>query len=112
MSGEGFGVIIKADEMKLCRGWVLRLLQYFQLKQTREINDRVLKGSLEQVGHQITMPVLHAQIRYLEEKGYVETREPTTPDFPMLVCWITAKGIDLHEGSIEDVGVKFGDEDR
>jgi len=110
MSPGSFEETIRADAMKFCRGWILRLLSKFQLQATRETNDQVLQGALQVVGHQVSMPVLHAQIRYLAEKGYVELKQPV-PDVPVVTCWITAKGMDLYEGSIEDVGVLFDNED-
>ena len=37
----------------------------------------------------------------------IDLREPADIKFPMLVAWITATGVDLHERTIEDPGVEI-----
>jgi hypothetical protein len=53
---------------------------------------------------------LMGQIKYLEEKGYIKSemaKNIVTGEMVLLVT-ITARGIDLLEGSCRDVGVACG----
>jgi hypothetical protein len=56
----------------------------------------------------LTEPTLMGEVKYLERKGYVETENAvnfvTKREAMMIV--ITAKGIDLLEGSCTDVGIE------
>lgn len=104
----GYELTLKTETNRLRRGWILRILNYSQHHKSREMNDRLILSGLGEVGHQVSMPTLHADLSYLQEKGYVELREPDGAAFGMRVAAITAKGVDLYEGSIDDAGVDFG----
>ena len=94
------------ETTKRRRGWILRTLSYHLRQDARDVNDEVLKGALDSIGHSVPLPTLHADLEYLAEKGYVDLSRPKgVAALVPLVARITAAGIDLHEGSIQDVGV-------
>lgn len=105
-----FDLPFKGNENRLRRGWILRMLNYFQHVKSRWVNDKLIQSGLQDVGHAVTMPTVHADFHYLAEKGYLEVREPEEAKFTALSAAITAKGIDLYDGTIEDPGVDFGRE--
>ena len=111
MSTDKFKLSLKADQNRRRRGWILRILNYFNNEKTRELNDKLISDGLEEAGHRVHIAVLHADLRYLEERGYVGLRQSEDLPIDMMVAWITAKGVDLYEGTIADAGVKFRDED-
>lgn len=111
MSGTGtgnFAIGLKASQNKLRRGWILRILNYFNHSASREVNDRLIMEGLEQQGHGVSMPTLHADLRFLGEKGFVHIREPERPAGIAMVAWISARGTELHERIIDDPAIEFG----
>ena len=96
------------SQNRLRRGWVLRILNYFNTRRSRQTNDKILQDALQQVGHGVVMSVLHADLRYLGERGYVEVEEPDDTPFAMMTAALTSKGVDLYEGTIDDPGIDFG----
>lgn len=106
-----FKVTLRVSQNRLRRGWILRILNYFQhQKESQGVNDRVIQSGLQQNGHDVTMPTLLADLQYLKEKGYCRVIEQqNTPTFMVVSAAITAQGVDLYEGSIpEDPGIDFG----
>ena len=106
MSTERFKTNLKAQQNRARRGWVLRILNYFNNEKSRDLNDKIIQDGLQEAGHGVPLPVLHADLRYLEERGYVHLTQAEMP-FTMMVARITSKGVDLYEGTVEDEGIDF-----
>lgn len=96
---------MKRIRKRLRRGWIMHIVRI----SAGETNDKLIQASLAEAGYEVSMPELHGELRYLEEKGYLRLTSPRDLDLPfeMLVAELTAKGQDLLDGSIEDVGVQF-----
>ena len=102
-----FKLKLNTEQNRRRRGWIIRILNYIQHSEGREMNDALLQKTLADPGHRVEMATLHADLRYLEEKGYVGLRKPEAAAFDMLVAWVTAKGVDLYEGAVDDAGIVF-----
>ena len=96
-------------QRQLRRGWIIQILNF----SNGPTNDKLIQSALCRAGHEVTMPTLHADLEYLRDKGYIKMTEPADMElpFPMLVADLTVKAIDLIEGSIEEIGIKFGHRD-
>jgi len=94
----------EARENKKRRGWVLRILS----KHRAPMNDSLLLDALNVAGHVVSMPTLHGDLEYLEEKGYVVNEENGEFGFTLRVAKLTAKGRDILEESIADPGIDLG----
>jgi hypothetical protein len=96
-------VSLADDQNRLIRGRILKLLRAVNLN---HIAADVLVATLSGCGHRLTIESLLAILQYLVDKGYVEVREVTVEGVgPVTTARITARGIDLLEGSVEDPGV-------
>lgn len=102
---------LKAGSNRLRRGWIIRILNYFNQDATKRVNDRLMLAALQEVGHDVKLPILHADLRYLAEKGYILAEDPEAASFAMFTAALTARGVDLYEGTISDPGVDFGHDD-
>lgn len=87
------------------RGNVLRFLA--SVYPSTVANDAVLRTFYEYE----KVDDIEEALAYMVEKGYVERREfkaPFDDMFHFSVCYkATAKGIDLHDGTLTDPGVFF-----
>jgi hypothetical protein len=91
------------EHNRLIRGRILKLLRAVNLN---HIAADVLVATLGGCGHRLTIESLLAILQYLVDKGYVEVRELSVEGVgPVTTARITAEGIDLLEGSVEDPGV-------
>jgi len=87
---------------------ILRTLNYIPLTPFRAV---AILNALRPTGYDdLTISSLEGQINYLEEKGYIKksmARNEILGEEIDLIQ-ITAKGIDILEGSSSDVGVACG----
>ena len=91
------------EQNRLIRGRILKLLRAVNLN---HIAADVLVATLTGCGHRLTIESLLAILQYLVDKSYVEVREATVEGVgSVTTARITAEGIDLLEGSVEDPGV-------
>ena len=94
--------IVEAQN-RLIRGRVLKLLRAVDFN---HLAADVLVATLAGCGHQLNIQGLLGILQYLVDKGYVEIRESKVEGVgPITTARITARGVDLIEGSIEDPGV-------
>jgi DNA-binding PadR family transcriptional regulator len=94
-------------EARVIRGRILKILD---LDYPREMGDVVIVEALREGEIIISTAVLAGYLDYLEEKGYVETRETSSRELGMTMkmAKLTAHGKDLLEGNIDpDVGVRL-----
>jgi DNA-binding MarR family transcriptional regulator len=98
---------LKGHEARETRGRILKILERAY---PDEIGDELISLTLNDI-HMCTGPaILRGHIDYLEEKGYVESRELHSDELEMSrrMVRLTAKGKDLLEGSISpDPGVNL-----
>lgn len=97
---------IAVAQNKLRRGWIIRILDYFNHQHSREVNDKVILDGLVGNGHRVPLATLHADLRYLEERGFVRLREGIPG---LLIASITADGVLVHEKVISDPGIVVGE---
>jgi hypothetical protein len=106
----GFKLDLEVQDVRLRRGWILHVLNYFQLKQTREVSDQHIQAALRDgCKCPAEIPTIRADLRYLAERGYVEVTEPSDATFGMMSAYIRADGQDLLMGIKEDPGIDVGD---
>jgi len=93
------------NQNKAIRGYIMRSLARGN-KNTllcRQISSALIKDGL------ISSPDISKHIGYLEEKGYVEITNDRIKSYNVYendgTIRLTAKGVDLLEGTIEDPGV-------
>ncbi len=94
---------IKEHENRLIRGRVLALLR---VQGFSHVAADVLVATLAGCGHQLDINKLLTILQYLVDKGYVEVRREEIEGVgPITTARITARGVDLLEGSTDDPGV-------
>ena len=94
--------IVEAQN-RLIRGRVLKLLRAVDF---HHLAADVLVATLAGCGHQLNIQELLGILQYLVDKGYVEVhREEIEGVGPITTARITARGVDLLEGSTDDPGV-------
>ncbi len=94
-------------EAKEIRG---RILKIIHINYPREVSDRVIALTLNDIRMVVSSGVLAGHFSYLEEKGYVELEEMHSQPLglTMTMVRLTAKGKDLLEGNIDsDPGVRI-----
>lgn len=94
---------LEAQRNKKIRGWIVRILQRAY---PAGLEPETLRKQLNDLGYQVTGRDTMAALAYLKEDGFVEN-----PQFGAMMelenefFKLTTKGIDLAEGSVQDVGV-------
>lgn len=87
---------------KMLRGQILRALSLFY---PSPVDVNGIKASLATRGMFVSADVLKP-LHYLEDKGYINIDEPKIMEIKdSNLIGLTAKGIDLIEGTIDDPGV-------
>lgn len=87
---------------KMLRGQILRALSLFY---PSPVDVNGIKASLATRGMFVSADVLKP-LHYLKDKGYVNVNEPNIMEIKdSNLVELTAKGIDLIEGTIDDPGV-------
>lgn len=87
------------NEAKEVRGFVLSILK---LQYPNPASDRLISLTLNDSHLDGSLPQIRQHIRYLEEKGYVRSEEGNELGIQRTMATLTAKGIDLLDGSIPD----------
>ncbi len=99
---------MRAREAREIRGWILRILNY---NYPESLSVEAIALTLSDLEYVVTPLAVGGYLDYLEEKGYIETRQVEVRDagISRRVARLTAKGKDLLEGNIpEDPGIYVG----
>ena len=85
---------------KEIRGQILKILD---LTNFSNLRDKIVLNALRDMGFNVAFTELIAQMKYLEQKEYIECRKLKDKiKNGMRVAKLTAKGKDLLEGNIEE----------
>lgn len=86
-------------EAKEVRGFILTILK---VQYPSPASDRLISLTLNDSQLDGSLPQIRRHLHYLEEKGYVRTEEGNELGIQRTMATLTAKGIDLLDGSISD----------
>ena len=90
-------------ENREVRGWILRICDRAQ---PYGASFTVIETTLMEVGLHVSLNDVKAQLKYLEEKGYIRMEEIERHGVKRRINYITPRGVDLLERNIEvDPGV-------
>src|SRR6218665_526302 len=87
------------NEAKETRGFILNILK---VQYPSPASDRLISLTLNDSRLDGSLPQINRHLHYLEEKGYVRTEEGNELGIQRTMATLTAKGIDLLDGSIAD----------
>lgn len=89
---------------KQARGYILKVCK---ISYPQPVGSNVLDVCLVDAGMTTSPTQLEGYIKYLEERGYVTMKEAglSLLGTTLLLVNLTAKGIDLLEGTLDDPGV-------
>ncbi|KEQ23419.1 hypothetical protein [Paenibacillus tyrfis] len=90
---------MNTNEAKEIRGFILTILK---VQYPSPASDRLISLTLNDSRLDSSIPKIRIHLRYLEEKGYVRTEEGNELGIQRTMATLTAKGIDLLDGSIAD----------
>jgi len=92
---------------KSIRGYILKLV--FETSYPKPLGSNIIESCLIRVGMGISPPTLAGHLSYLEDRGYIETKEVSLGEgfAPIVLVSLTSKGIDLLEGTTSDPGVSL-----
>jgi repressor of nif and glnA expression len=92
---------------KSIRGYILKLIH--ETSYPKPIGSNIIESCLIRVGMGISISTLIGHLNYLEDRGYVETKEVSLGhEFNALtLVSLTSKGVDLMEGTIADPGINL-----
>jgi hypothetical protein len=97
---------------KRLRGCILRCLGLSRvipdLKRRESMSTEAIADFLRGARIVASAEALERELAYLEERGYVNTERLTGRAAilqPGVLAWITAKGVDVLEGTVADPGV-------
>ncbi len=93
---------LEAQRNKKIRGWMVRILQRAY---PAGMEPDTLRRQLNDLGYQVTVNDTNAALAYLKEDGFVENPQFGALDLGNEFCKLTTKGIDLAEGTVQDLGV-------
>lgn len=98
---------LSASTAKEIRGRIMHILK---LNYPYEAGDSLINTILLDMQYLTSPAVLSGYLTYLEEKGYIETRQVAACGIEQRLAKLTPKGIDLIEGNIgTDPGVLIRD---
>jgi len=107
--GQTTGQALRVARARRLRGAILLLLAEIA---PERVNAEVLRGALGREHLVVSARELAATLDYLRGRGYVDYEEVAARDYPALPrlvsVGITAAGMDLVEGTVEDAGVDLG----
>jgi|GEM_PF-172197 len=100
---------IKAIINSRIRGFILRTIEYGH---PHRVGDDVINDCLAQSGVFLSSAQLESFLDYLKDRGYVEIEKAGPEEMAFsgsrrFLIKLTAKGVDLLEGIIEDAGIKL-----
>ena len=100
---------LRVARARRLRGAILLLLAEIA---PERVNAEVLRGALARQQLVVSARELAATLEYLRGRGYVAYEVVAARDYPelprLVSVRITASGIDLVEGTVEDAGVDLG----
>ncbi len=83
-----------------------RILKILHINYPNTTSTKLIEITLQDLDYDTSPGILGAHYSYLEEKGYIEKSEIESHHVSRTMLKLTAKGIDLIEGSIKiDPGV-------
>ena len=92
-----------AVENREVRGWTLNIIDRMK---PYGASPELIDASLSQLGFSTSINEIKANLKYLEEKGYIRLEEIERNGVRRRINYITPKGVDLKEGNIEpDPGI-------
>lgn len=91
---------------KQVRGYILKVCK---LSYPQAVGSNVVDVCLVDAGMGTTFSLLEGHLKYLEERGYVVLKATGVSALgsPIILATLSAKGIDLLEGTVKDPGVSF-----
>lgn len=83
------------------------ILETLSLNYPRPLDALIIRLTLSNMGYPITESDLDAYFAYLKERGYITVE--TRPGYDITLTAITANGLDVLDGRVDDrgVGVEF-----
>lgn len=89
---------------KQARGQILRVLQF---SSPQPLSFQIIEVCLIDAGLGMSPAALDGQIKYLQDKGYIECKETELKSIhrTIRILALTPKGVDLLERTISDPGV-------
>lgn len=91
------------SENREIRGWILKICHRAQ---PYGASFRIIEETLVDVGFHLSLSEIKAQLKYLQHKEYIHYEELEKEGIKRRLNWITPKGVDLVEGTIDaDPGV-------
>lgn len=87
------------------------MLRLLAKEHPKTVDLVVLCVLLERMGFAIDVKECEGDIEYLYEKGFVKREVKKVSGIRIVIVSISAKGLDLIDGLIEDVGVEAGSDD-
>lgn len=93
---------IDAEKNKRIR---VALLELLKTEYPGSLDLRVLQFSLDNLGYPLPEDALSAQLKYLEEKGYVRLQMRKGYGFEISFAALTADGWDLLDGHKNEKGI-------
>lgn len=97
---------LERSKARLLRGRILRILR---TEHPRTVNEAVLHNVLDDLGFWASMEQVRSALVYLKDRSYVHLevlRDAPGGHLKVRRAQITAKGIDLLEGTSSDEGVE------
>jgi len=83
----------------------IALLELLKTVYPGALDQRALMFAMDNLGYPMPGGELSAHLRYLEEKGYLSSRERKGEGYDVSFAFLTAEGWDLLDGIHEDGGV-------
>lgn len=93
---------LEAQRNKKIRGWIVRILQRAY---PAGMEPDTLRKQLNDLGYRVSGNETAAALAYLKEDGFVENPQFGTLSLENEFCKLTTKGVDLAEGTVQDLGV-------
>lgn len=93
---------LEAQRNKKIRGWIVRILQR---SYPAGFEPNTLCNQLNDLGYKVTVNGTIAALAYLQEDGFVENPQHMALGLENEFYKLTTKGVDLAEGTVQDLGV-------
>lgn len=92
----------RVEKFRRTRGAILKLLAN---EHPGGVDSKVLSALLAELGFELADGECEGHLAYLDEKGFARVDKKKAAGIEIKIASITAAGIDLLDGLIEDVGV-------
>ncbi|MEW5804320.1 MAG: hypothetical protein AB1847_19675 [bacterium] len=84
-----------------------RILEILKSENPNAVDGKVIWFALDDLGMTATEQEVGAELKYLEDRGYIRKAEVGGPSLGALIYNITAEGIDLLDGILTNGGVAW-----